>query len=57
VKKGGTFALHHHAYEQITWITEGRCEVYSQGKLFVMTTGTILIIPPNVPHEFVCTRH
>jgi hypothetical protein len=23
VKKGGTFALHHHVYEQITWIVEG----------------------------------
>lgn len=56
VKKGGVFALHHHVYEQITWITEGRCEVYSQGKMFVMTAGTVLIIPPNVPHEFVCTE-
>lgn len=56
VKKGGTFALHHHAYEQITWITEGRCEVYSQGKKYVMTAGTVLVIPPNVPHEFVCTE-
>ena len=54
VKKGGTFALHHHAYEQITWIIEGRCDVYSQGKKFMMTAGTVLIIPPNVPHEFVC---
>lgn len=56
VKKGGTFALHHHPFEQITWITEGRCEVYSQGKKFLMTAGTILVIPPNVPHEFVCTE-
>ena len=56
VKKGGTFALHHHSYEQITWIVGGRCEVYSQGKMFVMTAGTVLIIPPNVPHEFVCTE-
>ncbi|MEP9380113.1 cupin domain-containing protein [Aquabacter sp. CN5-332] len=56
VKKGGIFALHHHVYEQITWITQGRCEVYSQGKMFVMTAGMILVIPPNVPHEFVCTE-
>lgn len=56
VKKGGTFALHHHVYEQITWITEGRCEVFSQGKMFVMTAGMVLIIPPNVPHEFMCTE-
>jgi quercetin dioxygenase-like cupin family protein len=56
VKKGGVFPLHHHASEQITWITEGRCEVYSQGKKFVMTAGTILVIPPNTPHEFICTE-
>lgn len=56
VKKGGTFALHHHSYEQITWIVEGRCEVYSQARKFVMTAGSILVIPPNVPHEFVCTE-
>lgn len=56
VKKGGVFPLHHHANEQITWITAGRCEVSSQGKKFIMTAGTILIIPPNTPHEFTCTE-
>jgi quercetin dioxygenase-like cupin family protein len=56
VKKGGVFPLHHHANEQITWITEGRCEVFSQGKKFVMTAGMVLVIPPNTPHEFVCTE-
>jgi quercetin dioxygenase-like cupin family protein len=56
VKKGGVFPLHHHANEQITWITEGRCEVYSQGKKFVLTAGTVLVIPPNAPHEFTCTE-
>jgi quercetin dioxygenase-like cupin family protein len=56
VKAGGVFPLHHHANEQVTWITKGRCEVFSQGKKFVMTAGTVLIIPPNVPHEFVCTE-
>ncbi len=56
VKKGGVFPLHHHSNEQTTWITKGRCEVYSQGKKFVMTAGMVLIIPPNTPHEFVCTE-
>jgi quercetin dioxygenase-like cupin family protein len=56
VKKGGVFPLHHHQNEQITWITEGRCEVFSQGKKFDLTAGKILIIPPNVPHEFHCTE-
>jgi quercetin dioxygenase-like cupin family protein len=56
VKKGGVFPLHHHANEQITWITKGRCEVASQGKKFILTAGTVLVIPPNTPHEFVCTE-
>jgi quercetin dioxygenase-like cupin family protein len=56
VKKGGVFPLHHHANEQVTWITKGRCEVFSQAKKFVLTAGSVLIIPPNVPHEFICTE-
>jgi len=56
VKKGGVFPLHHHVNEQITWITKGRCEVYSQGRKFVLNAGTVLVIPPNVPHEFTCTE-
>ena len=54
VKAGAVFPLHHHANEQITWITKGRCEVYSQGKKTVMTAGMVMVVPPNVPHELVC---
>jgi|GEM_PF-610652 len=56
VKAGAIFPLHHHVNEQITWITKGRCEVYSQEKKYVLTAGSVLIIPPNVPHEFRCTE-
>lgn len=56
VKKGAVFPLHHHANEQITWIMQGRCEVFSQNRKYIMTAGTVLVIPPNVPHEFVCTE-
>lgn len=51
-EKGATVPLHHHENEQITWITKGSCEVYSQGKKYVVKAGEIMIIPPNVPHEF-----
>jgi quercetin dioxygenase-like cupin family protein len=51
-KKGAVVPLHHHSNEQITWITEGLAEVYSQGKRYTMKAGDIMIIPPNVPHEF-----
>ena len=56
VKAGAVFPLHHHVNEQTTWITKGRCEVYSQGKKTVLTAGMVMIVPPNVPHEFVCTE-
>jgi unsaturated pyranuronate lyase len=55
-KKGAVVPLHHHGNEQITWITEGAAEVYSQGRKYVMKAGDIMIIPPNVPHEFVFTE-
>src|ERR1700730_15078019 len=54
--KGAVVPLHHHANEQITWITQGEAEVYSQGKKYVMHAGDIMIIPPNVPHEFWFTQ-
>jgi quercetin dioxygenase-like cupin family protein len=56
MKKGAVMPLHHHANEQITWITQGETEVYSQGKKYVMHAGDIMIIPPNVPHEFRFTQ-
>lgn len=56
-KKGAVVPLHHHGNEQITWITEGAAEVYSQGRKYVMKAGDIMIIPPNVPHEFIFTEH
>src|SRR6202040_4262382 len=37
--------LHHHANEQITWITQGEAEVYSQGKKYVIHAGDIMILP------------
>jgi quercetin dioxygenase-like cupin family protein len=54
VKAGGVFPLHHHSNEQITYIVSGQCEVFSQGRRFTMKAGMIMIIPPNVPHEFHC---
>lgn len=52
LKKGATIPLHFHPNEQITWITKGSVRVMSQGKEFIVKAGGVLIIPPNVPHEF-----
>jgi len=51
-KKGAVVPLTHHVNEQITWITEGLAEVYSQERKYIMKAGDIMIIPPDVPHEF-----
>jgi quercetin dioxygenase-like cupin family protein len=51
-KKGAIVPLPHHINEQITWITKGAAEVYSQGRKYLMRAGDIMVIPPNVPHEF-----
>ncbi|AZE47333.1 hypothetical protein C4K04_1645 [Pseudomonas chlororaphis] len=50
--KGAEVPLHHHINEQITWITSGSVEVFSQGKRFVVNAGQVIVFPPNVPHEF-----
>lgn len=52
-KKGAVVPLTHHINEQITWITDGLAAVYSQARKYIMKAGDIMIIPPNVPHEFI----
>src|ERR1700759_4839494 len=47
VKKGAVIPLHHHPNEQITWFTEGRAEVYSQGRRDLVTAGGTLIHPAH----------
>lgn len=53
LKKGAAIPLHHHANEQITWITEGAVLVKSQGKEFTVKAGEVIVFPPHVPHSFV----
>lgn len=38
--------------EQITWITQGSVKVTSQGKEYIVKAGEVMVIPSNVPHEF-----
>lgn len=52
MQKGALVPLHFHPNEQVTWITQGSVKVTSQGKEFIVKAGEVLIIPPNVPHEF-----
>jgi quercetin dioxygenase-like cupin family protein len=52
LQKGAVISLHFHPNEQVTWITKGSVKVLSQGREFIVNAGGVLIIPPNVPHEF-----
>lgn len=52
LKKGAVVPLHFHPNEQTTWITKGSVRVLSQGKEFIVKAGDVLVIPANVPHEF-----
>jgi quercetin dioxygenase-like cupin family protein len=52
LQKGALITLHFHPNEQVTWITKGSVKVSSQGKEFIVKAGEVIIIPPNVPHEF-----
>jgi quercetin dioxygenase-like cupin family protein len=52
LQKGAVIPLQIHQSEQITWITKGSVKVLSQGKEFIVKEGGVLVIPPNVPHEF-----
>lgn len=52
LKKGAVIPKHHHPNEQITYIMSGRVKVTMEGKDYVVRSGEVLIIPPNVPHQF-----
>lgn len=52
LQKRAVIPLHFHPNEQVTWITKGSVKVLSQGKEIIVKTGEVLIIPANVPHEF-----
>lgn len=43
---------HQHINEQVTYITKGSVKVLMGGKEYIVKAGGVLIIPPNVTHEF-----
>lgn len=53
IKKGSVLPEHRHLHEQITYIIKGELEMVIGGQRFVLTAGTIHVIPPNVPHNAV----
>lgn len=53
IKKGSVLPEHHHLHEQITYILEGELEMNIGGEKSVLATGTLHVIPSNVPHSAV----
>jgi unsaturated pyranuronate lyase len=53
IKKGGISPAHHHVHEQITYIIEGELDMTIGGEKYLMTAGTVHVIPSNVPHSAV----
>jgi len=53
IKQGGVSPEHHHVHEQITYIMEGQLEMIIGGEKYLMTPGTVHVIPSNVPHSAV----
>jgi quercetin dioxygenase-like cupin family protein len=51
IKAGSILALHQHIHEQITYIVEGELEMKIGDQTYLLTTGTVHVIPSNTPHS------
>jgi quercetin dioxygenase-like cupin family protein len=51
IAKGSFMPEHHHLNEQISHMLEGELEMMIGGERFLLTSGTVLVIPPGVPHS------
>ncbi len=51
VKKGSTAPEHHHVHEQITYVLEGELEMKIGGEQYLLTPGSVHVIPSHVLHS------
>lgn len=51
LRAGGTVAEHHHHHEQTTLLQSGRLLFRMEGREVTLAAGSILNIPPHVPHQ------
>lgn len=56
VAAGGVVPLHSHYNEQVTLLLSGAAEVVSGDQRISLTTGDMLVLPPNVPHAYTFTE-
>jgi len=51
VEKGAAVPHHSHMNEQVMEVLEGEFELTVDGVTTIYTPGTLIVIPPNVPHS------
>jgi quercetin dioxygenase-like cupin family protein len=48
---GSEAPLHSHPHEQICNVLEGNFELTVDGKIHKMSPGSVVVIPPHIPHS------
>ena len=56
IAAGGVVPSHSHINEQVTLLMSGAGEVVSGDDRFSLRPGDMLVLPPNVPHEYTFTE-
>jgi len=51
IKGGSVMAKHSHVHEQITYVVEGEMEMILGNESYLLTAGTLQVIPSNTPHS------
>jgi len=44
------FAPHHHTQEQIMIVLDGSCDEIIEGKIYHVSKGDVIVLPPNIVH-------
>jgi quercetin dioxygenase-like cupin family protein len=55
IKSGSILQEHYHHHEQITFIVEGELEMKIGGETFLLSAGSVHVIPSNTPHSAIAT--
>ena len=56
IKAGSNLPEHHHVHEQITYILEGKLDMYIAGKICHLSKGMYYLIPSNVTHSAIAIQ-
>ena len=51
IKAGSILPAHHHIHEQITFVLDGELEMKIGDDTYLLTAGTVHVIPSDKPHS------